>query len=310
VGLSDEVRQVSAASLRVLKTPRAFLRELMLLVRSDPRDYYAFLGDDVLEAQDEGFAKAEKPLWLNLGYWKTARTYPDAGADMARKLATAARLGKGDVVLDAGFGFGEQDLLFVREFDVDKIIGVNVTELHVTTAQKRVEQRGLGERIDLRLGSATEIPLEAASVDKVLALECAFHFDTRERFFDEAFRVLRSGGRIATADCVPFVGERPSGLVNKLGWRRWGVPQANIYDREVYAEKLRAHGFVDVEVESIRNHVFPGMHRYAELRQRGVPMDEAKIELTQDEIDRCLGVEVWARQGGLTDYVIFSARKP
>jgi microcystin synthetase protein McyJ len=310
VSLGDDVRQVSSASAGVLKTPRAFLRELMLLVRSDPRSYYDFLGDDVLEAQDEGFAKAEKPLWLNLGYWKTARTYPDACSDMARKLAAAARLGKGDVVLDAGFGFGEQDLLFVREFDVAKIIGVNVTELHVNVAKKRVEQRGLAERIDLRLGSATEIPLPAGSVDKVLALECAFHFDTRERFFDEALRVLKPGGRLATADCVPFVGEKPTGLVNKLVWRRWGVPQANIYDREAYADRLRAHGFVDVEVESIRNHVFPGMHRYAELRRRGVPMDQAAIELSAEDVEKCLGVDVWARQGGLSDYVIFSARKP
>ena len=140
------MRQLSAASLRVLGTPRAFLRELMLLVRADPRDYYAFLGDDVLEAQDEGFAKADKPLWLNLGYWKTARTYPDACADMARKLAAAARLRKGDVVLDAGFGFGEQDLLFAHELQVAKIIGVNVTELHVNVARQRVEQRGLSAR--------------------------------------------------------------------------------------------------------------------------------------------------------------------
>jgi len=310
VGLSDEVKQVSGASMSALRTPRTFLRELMLLVRSDPRSYYDFLGDDVLEAQDEGFAKADKPLWLNLGYWKTARTYPDACSDMARKLAAAARLAKGDVVLDCGFGFGEQDLLFAREFDVAKIIGFNVTELHVNVARQRVEQRGLAQRIDLRLGSATALPVEEGSIDKVLALECAFHFDTREKFFEEAFRVLKPGGRLATADCMPFVGEHPSGLVNKLVWRRWGVPPANIYDREVYADKLRARGFVDVEVESIRNHVFPGMHRYSELRKRGVPMDEAKIELSAQDVETCLGVDVWKRQGGLSDYVIFSARKP
>lgn len=310
MGFSEDMRQVGAASLQVLRTPRAFLRELMMLVRSDPRDYYAFLGDDVLEAQDEGFSKADKPLWLNLGYWKTARTYPEACADMARKLAAAARLQAGDVVLDAGFGFGEQDLLFAREFGVGKIIGVNVTELHVKVARERVERRGLSDRIDLRLGSATELPLEGASVDEVLALECAFHFDTRERFFEEAFRVLRPGGRLATADCVPFPGERPAGLVNTLVWRRWGVPAANIYDRDAYADKLREKGFVDVEVESIRHHVFPGMHRYAELRKRGVPMAEAVITLSEQDVASCLGVEAWAKNGGLTDYVIVSARKP
>jgi microcystin synthetase protein McyJ len=181
--------------------------------------------------------------------------------------------------------------------------------LHVEVAQKRVAARGLSDRIDLRLGSATEIPLEAQSVDKVVALESAFHFDTRERFFEEAHRVLKPGGRIALADCMPFLGERPSGFVNRLGWRRWGVPPANIYDREAYREKLAARGFGQIEIESIRQHVFPGMHRYAEQRRRGTAMANAVIELSEEDVQSCLGVEVWRKQGGLTDYVIFSAVK-
>jgi microcystin synthetase protein McyJ len=303
------MRQVSGASLRLLANPAAFFREIKFLLEADPQNYYAFLGDDVLEAQDQGFANSHKPLWLNLGYWERARTYPEAAADLARKLAAAARLGPGDVVLDAGFGFAEQDLLWVREYDVARIIGVNVTKLHVEVAQARAKALGLDGRLDLRLGSATELPLDAGSVDKVVALESAFHFDTRERFFDEAARVLKPGGRIATADCMPYLGEKPAGLVNWLGWRRWGVPPANIYDREAYKEKLAARGFRDIEVESIRHHVFPGMHRYAELRQRGVALADARIELSQADIDSCLGVEDWRKQGGLTDYVIFTAVK-
>jgi microcystin synthetase protein McyJ len=309
VGFVDDMRQLGSASMQMLWKPGVFVRELILFTRSDPADYYKFLGDDVLEAQDQGFENPDKPLWLNLGYWKTARTYPDAAADLARKLADAARLGPGDVVVDAGFGFGEQDLLWVRERDVARIVGVNVTELHVKVAQQRVAARGLQDRIDLRLASATELPLDAGSVDKVVALESAFHFDTRERFFEEAARVLKPGGRIALADCMPWVGEKPTGLANRLGWRRWGVPPANIYDREAYAQKLAAKGFRDVEVESIRHHVFPGMHRYAEQRQRGVPMHQAKVEISEQDVAECLGVEAWRKQGGLTDYVIISAQK-
>jgi microcystin synthetase protein McyJ len=305
----DDMRQLAGASVGMLLKPGAVVRELLLLARSDPADYYKFLGDDVLEAQNQGFENPDKPLWLNLGYWKTARSYPDAAADLARKLADAARLGPGDVVVDAGFGFGEQDLLWVRERDVARIVGVNVTDLHVQVAKQRVAARGLQDRIDLRLASATELPLEAASVDKVVALESAFHFDTRERFFEEAARVLKPGGRIALADCMPFVGEKPSGLANRWGWRRWGVPPANIYDREVYAQKLAAKGFTNVEVESIRHHVFPGMHRYAEQRQRGVPMHEAKVEISEQDVRDCLGLEAWRKQGGLTDYVIIAAQK-
>jgi microcystin synthetase protein McyJ len=309
VALSDDVRHLSSAWLQVLAKPNAWLREMALMVRGDPQSYYAFLGDDVLEAQDQGFADRDKPLWLNLGYWEKARAYPDACADLARRLARAARFAKGDTVVDCGFGFGEQDLLWMREFELGRIVGVNVTPLHVEVARKRMQAHGLGDRVDLKLASATQLPLEAGSADKVVALESAFHFDTREQFFAEAHRVLKPGGRIATADCVPFPGEAPSGLVNRLVWRRWGVPVANIYDRNAYREKLEGAGFEDVEIESIRNYVFPGMHRYAELRRQGKPMDDARIELSAQDIERCLGVELWQKQGGLSDYVIFSAVK-
>ena len=310
MGLADDARQLGSAGIALLKTPAAIWREVRLLLEGNPENYYDFLGDDVLEAQDGGFSDAEKPLWLNLGYWKEARTYPQAAAALARKLAEAAQLGPGDVVLDCGFGFGEQDIQWAKEHDVARIIGLNVTRMHVDVATKRVEARGLADRIDLRVGSATEIPLDDASVDKVVALESAFHFDTRERFFDEALRVLKPGGRLAAADCVPYLGEKPSGIVARLGWRRWGIPADNMYDSDAYQEKLEAHGFVEPTIESIRHHVFPGMHKYAELRQSGVNLHDAEIELSQDEIDACLGVEIWAKQGGLTDYIIAAARKP
>ena len=75
------------------------------------------------------------------------------------------------------------------------------------------------------------------------------------------------------------------------------------------AELFRRDGFTNVEVESIRHHVFPGMHRYAELRQRGVAIHDAKVEISEQDVRDVLGVEAWRKQGGLTDYVIIAAQK-
>jgi microcystin synthetase protein McyJ len=293
----------------VLKTLEAILKTPKFLLSQSSADYYEYLGDDVLEGQHEGFSDDKKPLWLNLGYWRTARTYPAACEAMATLVAEAAHLSEATEQLDVGFGFAEQDLFWMDRFRVKRIAGLNITKLHVDRAQERVKARGLADRMDLRLGSATEMPFAEKSFDAVTALECAFHFPTREKFFAEAFRVLRPGGYLATADVLPEPGYAPMNFVNKMALKRWATPLENVYDRNEYVKKLESHGFRNVVVNSIRNDVFPGATKYAELRKAGKAMKDATVTLTEQEIRDCYGIKNW-EPTGLTDYVIFSAQKP
>ena len=97
--------------------------------------------------------------------------------------------------------------------------------------------------IDLQLGSATERPLPDSSCDVVTAVECGFHFHTRERFLAEAYRVLRPVGLIVLADVIRAA---PMALplrrrLPKFSWagfaRTFAVPRANADRRDSYAAK-------------------------------------------------------------------------
>jgi microcystin synthetase protein McyJ len=286
------------------------IRSFSLMRQKDAAAYYTMLGDDVLDFMNERYADNSKPLWLNLGYWNVARTYPEACVAMVELVGTRAGLQPTDAILDVGVGFAEQDFTLLDRFKVSHITGIDVTPVHVDKGRERVAKRGLEKQIDIRLGSATEMAFPDASFEKVLALECAFHFDTRDQFMREAFRVLKPGGTIALADMLPSPGKKSS-RANAFARRYGHIPEANLYDREEYSRRLSAAGFGDVVVESIREDVFPGISNYSRQRIEGKKkMDEVVVEVSEDDRAQCRGVEMWERGTGLTDYVIVSARKP
>ena len=254
----------------------------------------------------------ENGLYLNLGFWREANTMDDASDALAMLVADAGGMTSADTVLDCGFGFADQDLLWARERQPRQIIGLNITASQVERARQRVAAAGLEDRIDLREGSATAIPLADASVDLVTSLESAFHYQAREDFFAEAFRVLRPGGRLVTADILPM--PRSSSLIMRwrqyLSWNlvasRFNIPPANKYGIEAYIEKLGRTGFTDVTIESIRDDVYAPLHDFLAANPRFLerlhPLARllAKATLTRKAANVYAGL----------DYILAVAKKP
>jgi SAM-dependent methyltransferase len=251
-------------------------------------------------------------FWLNLGHWRDARTIEEACPALALLVAEAAGMGPADEVVDVGFGFADQDLLWMERLAPRRITGLNVTPLHVRIGRERVRRRGLSDRILLQEGSATAMPLPDASCDVVTAVECAFHFDTRADFFAEAFRVLRPGGRLVLADIIraPPAADRLRRAWQDASWRQFAallaVPAANGVRRAAYEAQLAAAGFGAIEARPIGEEVFPGWHRAlatdGALRRR-LPL---AARLPYAPLLALGAGEVYAA----LDYVLASARKP
>jgi microcystin synthetase protein McyJ len=300
---------VTGAVRGVARRIRHHARCGWLVVRCDPRAFYTVLADDRIRALARERRAPPAPMWLNLGYWKSATTLPEACAALARLLGERAHLTRGDRVLEVGCGFAQAAVYWAETVPIRHLVGLNITPLQMIIGRALVRARMLESRVALALGSATDLPFGDGAFDKLIALESAFHFNTRERFFAEARRVLRPDGRLVLADMLPLPGARSDRPVQRLRRRIIAVPPGNMYDRDAYATKLGSCGFSEVVVESIREDVYApfarcltlALKRRADVIDVVVPLDDAERHNEQ-------GALIWERHG-LGDYVVAAATR-
>lgn len=249
-------------------TPWLVAREAIATARLmlSPRRDRAAAVYDILAAHNN---LGRDTLYLNMGYWREAETYDQACEALAGLVAERAGLARGDRVVDAGFGYGDQDLLWARRPGVS-IAGFNVNGAQVEVARERVARAGLSDVVSLFARSALDTRLPAGWADRVVALESAFHFPDRRRFFAEAARLLRPGGTIALADLV-VAGERSGRIADRVGravaGRFWQIPRVNLVGADAYRRQLEEAGFSQVVVEDVSEHVFAPFGAHARRRQ-------------------------------------------
>ncbi len=201
--------------------------------------------------------------YLNLGYWERENLrWEEASDELVRKVGQLAKIQRDDHILDVGFGFGQQDLLWTREWGYHKLFGINITPHQVKEARQLIRQHKLEESVRYQLGDAAAIPFQEDNFDKVIALECAFHFRTREKLFREAYRVLKPGGLLVTADIIRGEPHLPrqspwrNTIFRFLQERFWQIPVENRYDALHYCHYLESAGFKQVSVLDVSDKVF------------------------------------------------------
>ena len=157
-----------------------------------------------------------------------------------------ASLSAGETVLDLGSGAGLDVLLSARRVSPGgHAYGLDMTDEMLALANENKARAGIDNATFLK-GTMEAIPLPSTSVDVVIS-NCVINLAAdKAAVLNEAFRVLRWGGRLAVSDMVEVEPLSPS---VKSALDAWAGCVAGTIPVDSYRRALAVAGFTNIEVE-------------------------------------------------------------
>ncbi len=249
--------------------------------------------------------------FLNFGWWENAPDYITAAHDLVHKMAGLLGVTGDSAVLDVACGMGSQDVYLHSQYGCS-IDAVDILWKHVQIARRRIEAAGIGQKVRAHHGTATKLPFPDQSFTHVMCIEGSQHFNTREDFLKEAFRLMKPEGVMVLADfCIthPARNLREKTVV-KAAQKLWACPDANVYGIEAYLRKLSQLGFVNATITEVGRYTIPGYFKEKKKIVNIREMSEIRglfLTLCGLVVDYSVYKSYKDR---LTEYILVRAEKP
>ena len=199
--------------------------------------------------------RSHQNLCIHFGFFDEEHdSHSEALPNMNRYLAERMGVSPEDHVLDAGCGVGGSSMWLAENVGA-RVCGINIQPLHLRLAREEAARRGLEDLVRFEKRNYCDSGLEKNTFDLVWALESVCHSDDKQAFIEEAYRVLKPGGRIMVADFFQFKEE----LDEDEAWRMqtwldgWALP--HLASVTSFEEGLKRAGFRDVKSEDITANV-------------------------------------------------------
>lgn len=161
---------------------------------------------------------------------------------------TLASLKPGQTVLDLGSGAGLDCILAAQKVgETGRVIGVDMTPEMIERAQVNAKKVNLNN-IEFRHGYLENLPVDSGTVDVIIS-NCVINLSPdKGKVFNEAFRVLNTGGKLAVSDIVTD-GELPESIRKSLS--AWAGCVAGAVEAKEYIAMMESVGFTDISIKPV-----------------------------------------------------------
>lgn len=159
-----------------------------------------------------------------------------------------ANLQSGDVVADFGCGGGIDVILAAHKVGSQgRVVGIDFADQMIERAEQAVAEAGLQDRnIELRVAAMEESQLPDSFADVVIS-NCVINLcPDKDAVYEEAFRILRPGGRLAISDIVLIENIDPE--LQERFQSTWAGCLGGAITEEDYWQTVRQAGFVGVQI--------------------------------------------------------------
>ena len=243
-------------------------------------------------------------LAFHYGYWDSPEPYQQHQALINKNqlLYDKAGIKPTDYVWDAGCGIGGSSIWMAKKYG-NRATGVTISGMQVEYATKQARKNKVAELANFVKTDFCATPFADESFDVVWAAESVCHTQYKGKFLQEAYRVLKKGGRLVYCDA--FMMQRE---FNKAQWQTmmdffngWAVP--NLCYCDEFEGLLTGAGFAQIELDYIHEQTIQSAEYMYKVGKRLYPVQK---------ISQWLGLRSKAQTAnyyaGLAQYEMFRER--